>query len=180
MGCDIHGFVEFRDKDDKRDEPFWQSFSEQLNLGRNYGVFGYLTNGSVRYDPNLEFGIDPKGLPKDNLSYDVQNACRLYISKDGEGDNETTMERALRYNEQYGCKLYYSERDKEKPLFVDNPDFHSHSWLSLTEYEMLIDEMKKKEDEDVYINVQFLAVLDLMKSLENNRMKTRFVFWFDN
>lgn len=143
-------------------------------------MFGYLTNGIVRYDPNLKFGIDPKGLPKDNLSYDVQNACRLYITEKGEGDNETTMENALKYNEKYGCKLYYSERDKEKPLFVDSPDLHSHSWLSLTEYEMLIDEMKKNEDEDVYVNVQFLAVLDLMKSLENNGMKTRFVFWFDN
>lgn len=143
-------------------------------------MFGYLTNGSVRYDPNLEFGIDPKGLPEGKLSYDVQNEYRLYITEDGEGDNETTMERALNYNERYGCKLHYSDRDKEKPLFVDSPDLHSHSWLSLDEYEMLIDEMKKKEDVDVYVGVIWLAVLDLMKSLENNGMKTRFVFWFDN
>lgn len=143
-------------------------------------VFGYLTNGRVRYEPSLEFGVDPKGLPEGALSYTVKNASRLYISEDGEGENETTMEKALKYNQQYRCKLYYNDRDKEKPVYVDHPDFHSHSWLSLTEYEMLIDEMKKNEDEDVYVGVDYLAVLDLMKSLENNGMKTRFIFWFDN
>jgi hypothetical protein len=138
MGCDIHGFIEYRSKDDKRDEPIWNAVSEELSLGRNYNVFGYLTDGQVRYNPELEFGVRPKGLPKGNLSFEVREA---------NGDDE--------YN-------------------------HSHSWLSLNEYEMLIEEMLKSEDEDVFVGTDYHLVLDIMKSLDNRGMVPRFVFWFDS
>lgn len=138
MGCDIHGFIEYRDKDDKRDEPNWNSVSvDELSLGRNYNVFGYLTDGQVRYDPELKFGVHPKGLPKGNMSWEV--------------------------NEQY----------KEG-------DVHTPSWLSLNEYEMLIEEMLKNEDEDVYVGIDYHLVLDIMKALDNRGMVPRFVFWFDS
>ena len=137
MGCDIHGFIEYRSKDDKRDEPHWHAVSEELNLGRNYNVFGYLTDGAVRYDPNLEFGVPPKGIPKGNLSFEVKEA---------------------------------SEED----------GYHSHSWLSFNEYEMLIEEMLKNEDEDVVVGTDYHLVLDIMKALDGRGMVPRFVFWFDS
>ena len=137
MGCDIHGYIEYRDKDDKRDEPHWYSVSEELSLGRNYNLFGYLTDGIVRYDPELKFGVHPKGIPKGVVSYEVREA--------------------------------YKEDDT-----------HTPSWLSLNEYEMLIEEMLKNEDEDVFIGTDYHLVLDIMKALDNRGMVPRFVFWFDS
>lgn len=136
MGCDIHGYIEYRSKDDKRDEPHWNSVSEELSLSRNYNVFGYLTDGQVRYDAELEFGIQPKGIPKGNLSYEVKESL---------GEDE-----------------------------------HSHSWLSMNEYEMIIEEMLKNEDEDVYVGTDYHLVLDIMKALDKRDMVSRFVFWFDS
>lgn len=73
MGCDIHLFIEYADKEDKRDDRTWSSFSYgQISLGRNYLMFGYLTDGMVRYDVDLKYGIKPRGVPnKGNLSFEV-------------------------------------------------------------------------------------------------------------
>jgi hypothetical protein len=69
MGCDIHVFLEYREVDDKREEPFWDCFlTSPAHLSRNYQLFGYLTNGEVRSDAELKYGISPRGLPP-NLSF---------------------------------------------------------------------------------------------------------------
>lgn len=67
MGCDINAFLEYSEN-----KEFWNTFADNIHLGRNYRMFGYLTNGSVRYDVELGFGlgIDPRGTPP-NPSYTV-------------------------------------------------------------------------------------------------------------
>lgn len=75
MGCDIHLYIEYANKDDKREEKMWESVSfGSINCPRDYRIFGYLTDGHIRYnDVNLKFGIEPRGLPVDKLSYQTQN-----------------------------------------------------------------------------------------------------------
>ena len=182
MGCDIHAFIEYRDKEDKREEAYWEAFSGELSLGRNYYMFGYLTNGNVRYGGvNLKFGVDPKGLPKDP-SYEIKNNSRLWITEKGEGDNETTLEKAEKWNKSLGCKIHYDHwNDKSKPSHVDHPDLHSHSWLSLKEYKMILDAaIKDQKKHHEWVNIQYKVIYDLMKSLDKNGMEVRLVFWFDN
>lgn len=183
MGADIHGYLEYRQKDDKnKDDPFWRSFCTKLILNRNYGMFGYLTNGKVRYDDALIDLFDPKGLPQ-NVGWLTSTDVRVWVTDDGKEENSCTVESALKWNKNYGCKLEYAHDDPTQVVAVDNPDWHTYSWLTLDEYKLVIKTIQKhakKKDTDLWIGVDYIALLDTMKSLEKNGMVTRFVFWFDN
>ena len=62
MGCDIHAFIEYKAQN------IWEAFSQELNLARNYAIFGALAN--VREKMKLK-PILPRGLPN-NLSIIVK------------------------------------------------------------------------------------------------------------
>lgn len=174
-------YLEYSQKNSKNPIKYWKSFGGSIGPGRNYYMFGHLTNGEVR-DETMAFddGIYPRGLPDDNLSYMVNDELRTYISEDGEGDNETTMETALKWNKKHGCKLYY-DNSGNTPIFVDSPDWHSKSWLTLSEYETILTRAKENcNSENDYINFEYNVILDTMKSLESHGQETRLVFWFDN
>ena len=73
MGCDIHAFIEYREKDKN-----WQGFSYQdINLGRHYGIFACLAGVRDYWDTDHP---EPKGLPDDMCSY-TKSEFLLYISK---------------------------------------------------------------------------------------------------
>lgn len=59
------------------DKELWLTYADRIHLGRNYRMFGYLTNGIVRYAVDMENGVDSRGLPK-NLSYGVQDELDKY------------------------------------------------------------------------------------------------------
>lgn len=174
-------FVEYR-KDDwknyKTDTPYWFSFGEEINPGRNYFMFGALTNGVVRNRSNIKTKIDPRGLPG-NLSYDTDYANKLYVCFGSEGENMCTKEMALKWNETYNSKLYYnSEGDI---ISVDCPDWHSHSWLTFKEYSEILKEAKRKVKKEGYgIGINYTIIEQIMKTYEKNGYQTRLVFWFDN
>lgn len=167
MGCDIHAFIEFKPKE----YDYWDSFGGELNLGRNYEMFGFLTDGEVRSGDSLKSSIPPRGIPDGKLSWDVDDSLKLYITEDGKGEHETTLEDAQRWR----GKIY---NDKDgKPYMVDHPDWHTHSWLTYKEFKSILDEMKRKRI-DVY--TPYKAVLSVMKTFEEEKYLTRLVFWFDN
>ena len=63
---------------------------------------------------------------------------------------------------------------------VTHPDWHSHSWLNIKEYEeSLLYVLKLLEKEEHWL-VEYFAILASMKELENRECETRVVFWFDN
>lgn len=181
MGCDIHMYLEHTKKENNRPEKYWSSFGGRLNPGRNYYLFGFLTNGRVRYEPTCDGLIDVKGIPDGDISYHTNGDLYMYISDDGKGDNETTMEKALKWNKEYGCKLKYGH-DGVTPVFVECPDWHSKTWLTMTEYEMILNKAIECDPKDGwdYIGFEYQVVLDLMKSLESHGRETRLVIWFDN
>jgi len=176
MGCDIHAFVEY--KENYEEDSYWRAFSDEISLGRNYFMFGCLTNGHVRYRIRLKSGIDPKGLPS-GVSWEVNDSNTLYISDDGEGGREVTMKTALKWAKEHNKKFIYDSQ--KSPIRIENPDYHTHSWLTVSEYEAIVKEaqkISKKKDEGV--NVMYLIILDLMKSMLKRGIETRLVFWFDN
>lgn len=188
MGADIHMYVEYTYKKDierykkeikenKKDirKPYVHSFCDHLNPGRNYLLFGCLSDG-VRTD--VDGAFEPKGpLSKDESGYMSHCDNILYITETGEGEGECTLEQAL----SWGKEITYLDYEKTKPVYTQHPDWHSHSWLSLKEYTQAIELFNKNKDSDDYnVGIEYLAVRDLMKSLKKNGAIPRIVFWFDN
>ena len=169
MGADIHAFVEFKEKNVKYD--YWDCFGDEINLGRNYDMFGYLTDGLVRSSEVLKCGIEPRGLPEGKLSWDVMRRARLKITEDGCGENEVTLEKAKKW----GVKIYNDSNGN--PCEVDHPDWHNHSWLSYKELKAILSEIRRKR---IGVGTAYKAVLAVMKTYEDDKYDTRLVFWFDN
>ena len=188
MGADIHMYVEYVYKSDverykkelkekKEDirKPYVHSFGDELNPGRNYCMFGCLAKG-VRED--IDEAIEPKGLPsEDQLGYMSMWGNRVYITENGDGDGECTIGQAIKW-EEYGRKITYRD---DKPIYVENPDFHSYTWLTLKEYQ---EALKLYQKNSVFrfdgVPIEYQAVLDLMKSFKKNGAIPKIVFWFDN
>lgn len=187
MGADIHMYVEYSYKSDfkryKKElkenketakKPYVYSFGNQINPGRNYCMFGCLANG-VRDD--IEGSISPKGLPsEDEIGYMSMFDNRLYITEDGDGDNECTLIDAKVW-EKYGRKIIYRN---DVPIFVEHPDWHSHTWLTLSEYKKALDLYKKNSNFGGKIPLEYQVILDIMKSINKNGGIPKIVFWFDN
>ena len=190
MGCDIHMYFEYTDnetleksKKGKKNgngeviKPYWCDLGGGINPGRNYAMFGFLSKG-VRSD--FDNGFEPKGLPPfDDLGYSSRNDSVCYISDDGQGDHETTLERALSWAANDPSKLHYRG---DKPTWVDHPDWHSHNWLTTAEYEQAINNYIEyyKTEEDFGVPAEYGAMLAAMQYLEKNGYTARVVFWFDN
>lgn len=174
MGADIHMYVQYGTKG--RD--YWSGFGGRINPGRNYAMFGILAGVRREFPESFE----PKGLPSHELSYQCNGDLYLYITKDGEGEGETTMEKALEWNKTYRCKLV-NDRDG-KPIKVMHPDMHSHSWMNVKELSKAYRtyfKMVKKEFGTGSVPAEYKAILDVMKSLEKNGdYIAEVVFWFDN
>jgi hypothetical protein len=190
MGADIHMYVEYRNKkqakerDAKGEKPYWMAYGRQVNPGRNYVMFAILA--SVRGDYPESF--QPKGkLPKDHMSWTTSGDAYMYIydkkdeGKDWEGF--VTLKKAKEW-EKYGCKII--NRPDGTPAFVEHPDFHSHSWMSIEEleqaYKIYTEKASKQWGEEITRpHVEWMALLASMKALEgDDENEVRVVFWFDN
>ena len=205
MGCDLHLYVEYTDKEtlekekngdlNGRNEPikaYWSNFGGRMNPGRNYWMFGVLSKG-VRTD--FDDGFEPKGIPDfDSLGYVSRNDYTMYITdnKDDEERN-TTLSQAIKWSTGAypSSTLYYRNPTDDKPTWVSDPDWHSASWLSTEEYEKAIqiykDICRKANQTNPEYNPieeaiipEYDAILAAMKSLESNGKVCRVVFWFDN
>lgn len=162
MGCDIHGYIEYEDWKDEEGKVHRGCFGGG-RINRDYRMFALLAG--VRGDGCI---YKPRGIPKE-LSYKVFEEFHIYISNEyPEGEGNTSPELAAKW-----VKSGYSEYVSEK--YVTNPDWHTPSWLSVEEYENVL-EARKRMDNGWFINQKWYAILAAMKALKN----ARFVFWFDN
>lgn len=172
MGCDIHMYIEYAKKeDDSSKEIRWRDFGGRINPGRNYRLFGIMSAG-VRTDS--EFNYEAKGIP-DGLAYASRNDHLMYIS-DKENDEYVTLELARSW-EKYGCKIINDSNGN--PTWVENPDHHSHSWLTTDEYEKAL-KFYNDNAEPGWVEPEYEAVLASMKRFEELGYNSRIVFWFDN
>lgn len=194
MGCDIHMYIEYANKKrleetrkkkaegDTEAREYWRSFGGRMNPGRDYWMFGILSQGVRSDNPN---GFPPKGrLDRDELSWGTAEDDYLYIVDEGRepGDNETTLERALKWaSGRFPETLVYRDG---KPRFVSHPDWHSHSWLTPAEYKKALELYQADCDKQGYgykVPSEYKAILAALESLESNgENEARVVFWFDN
>lgn len=172
MGCDIHMYVEYRDKR----SDYWMGFGGRINPGRNYGMFGVLAGVRGHFKDSFA----PKGINNLTLGYQCSDDYYLYITENGKGDNETTLENAYEWNKRYGCELKFMG---EKPYKVQHPDWHSHSWMNVKELTKAFNIYKKIEKEEYgsgSVPIEYKVILNIMKTLEKGGYESRVVFWFDN
>jgi len=163
MGCDIHCYVEYRRPEWTQD--FWNGFGGRINPGRNYEMFGRMADVRGSGPPVVE----QRGIPE-KLGWAARNDWYLFITEHP-GDGYVTHETALRYAS-YGRKIV---EQNGKPTWVEHPDWHTPSWLTIEEYEAALTRESGWPPQDEY-----WAVLAAMKCLRDRGNDVRLVFWFDN
>lgn len=165
MGCDIHAYVEYKNKESGSQ---WSSFGDRINPGRNYHLFGMLAD--VRNYEEVTPVASGRGMPDDAAwGTKVDNEIRI---SDHDGDGCCTLDQAMHYSKAYECRIVLD--DNGKPRAVTHPDWHSHSWCTPDELELVLRKLG-----DTY-DVEYRALLAAMRSLENDGNIVRLVFWFDN
>lgn len=204
MGCDIHIYIEYRNRKVEFDgyKHNWSSHGGRINPGRNYALFALMSD--VRNYDELPVSISPRGMP-DDAAYHATYDSRMYISEDC-GENNVKMERAEAWVTSGSSKFIYGKDGN--PVWVTNPDWHSHSWLTTSEFENILNKYleletgwhneRVKEHEQfvkrqnvkpeswayeppsMNIEPRYQVVLASMKRFEELGYDARIVFWFDN
>lgn len=141
MGCDIHVYPEYRFKGDTENNE-WSGFGGRINPGRNYLMFSIMAG--VRGKTVL---FSPRGLPED-IGWEAENDNYVYIS-DSKNENFVDAKKAAEWVK-YGS--HYKNGYEGKPTWVSHPDWHSHSWLTCSEFKQVLDkyfELEQKEWEEL-------------------------------
>lgn len=188
MGADIHMYVEYRNKkraqEDKKEgrKPYWFNYSDRVNPGRNYTMFGILASVRGQYEDSFE----PKGsLPIDEMGWCSRHDNFLYIREGVKDhvDNSVTLETAQKYAG-WGRKIINDQEGN--PVFVEHPDWHSHTWMSIEELKEAYARYCRHatvewEEKITKPPVEWMALLASMEALEDDgENEVRVVFWFDN
>jgi hypothetical protein len=207
MGCDIHLYIEYKSKKPQYDgrESTWHSFGKSINPGRNYAMFGLMANVRNCYsDGKLPVLVEPRGMPED-AGYTATDDNRIYISET-ESEDYVCMETAKRWVNS-GSSKFINDNDGN-PTWVTQPDWHSHSWLTTSEFESVLNKYleletgwhkvrveehnKMVERENIQPDSwayappsmvdepEYQVVLASLKWFEELGYDARVVFWFDN
>jgi hypothetical protein len=198
MGCDIHLYIEYKSKDAQK----WNSFGGRINPGRNYTLFTLMA-GVRCYDTMMEY-IKPRGMPE-NCGYYSTGDNQLYISET-KTEECVLMSDAQRWVDNGSSKFIFNQNGQI--TWVTHPDWHSHSWLTTTEFENVLKKYFELEAEYHKIRIiehqkmvssldikkdswmynpplmnnepQYQVILASMKAFEDIGYDVRIVFWFDN
>ena len=166
MGCDAHMYVEYKNKESNNKN--WTSFGNRINPGRNYWMFGLIAGVRSEFIESY----NAKGIPID-LAYSASSDFKLFICNEPE-PGCCTLDDAKRY-QSYGRKIEY--RDGE-PIFVEHPDWHTPTWLTIEEFENVITTHNKMDY--AHKEPEYEAILSAMKKLEEFNNEVRIIIWFDN
>jgi len=164
MGCDIHCYIEYR-----REGGSWDSFGGEISPGRCYDLFELLAG--VRGSKEKAV-VPPRGMPGDP-AFRADLDHKFLISTGG-GDGHTTPEMAARYVKDCGAK--YIMGGPGVIGWVTNPDFHTHSWLTVEELREVLIQYHRLASECP----EYHAMLAAMMMFERSGCESRLVFWFDN
>lgn len=136
MGCDIHAYIEYFSKEDYRNNSskcFVDTFSGELDFGRNYVLFGLLAGVRSLSAPIFS----PRGLPvTPSISFVCDAQYYTHVLDDELFNNTGT--RILSYTSRhiisrteaesaianYGAKYANAEKSK-----LENYSYHTPSWL---------------------------------------------------
>lgn len=161
MGCDIHAFIERKTNEN------WRMFAK-LNLNRDYRLFASLADVRNCYD--IACPTKPKGLPAD-LSWRVKDACTLFVVDEEEADRGYVTKLEADEWLRRGISVMMEEKR------ISNPDWHTPSWLILSEINKAHAEyIEKTGHTDGELSTIAVMLEELGKAYDGARL----VFWFDN
>lgn len=178
MGTDIHLYMEYSQKNDKRSDKYWANFGGRFSMGRDYELFGIIAGLRTTEDTKH---IPLRGVPE-NMGYETREDWWLYIVAD---DDESKESREARFSDAMRwagidddkCKPGRSAikvDDKGIPTYVQHPDWHSATWLTVEELEVYL--WRKNE----LMDARYKAILAAANSFIASEYDVRFVLWFDN
>ena len=157
MGCDIHLRIEKR----KRVNPYPNDRHEWYNVGiygefssRIYGMFARMANVRT-YGDKYKVQFEPRGLPDDLTDWATCESFYLYVTNNKE---------AAEWGEHYCLK----ERAEQ---WVEDPDHHSHSWLTTQELRQCFDDCFKEDDGTYCLNsdyAEWLGIVSLCEGIESD------------
>ncbi len=163
MGCDIHLYVEYRKGYDA-----WDNFGLRFNPGRDYWLFSRLAG--VRETEGHPCVFPVRGMPTDP-AFQTRIENRLYVTDEVGEENSCTKQEA----ELWVSKGFSKYTDERRDV-ITHPDWHSHSHLTLFEFE----KASRVLDTPEILSDEYVALHAAMKSLEKSGYQVRVVFWFDN
>lgn len=185
MGCDIHMYIEYTNKKRKEENlnegitPYWFNFGAKINPGRNYIMFAVLAGVRGRYKDSFE----RKGrIPINQLSWSSKDDFYIYVSENPvEFQYSVTLEQAKKWGE----RGYEIIEHNGKPSWVENPDLHTHTWMSSDELEKAFEIYKvhatAEWETEIDVPLEYKAILSVMRTLEGEgENEVRVVFCFDN
>ena len=205
MGCDIHPYIEYYDKE--KDQAH---FIGEVHISRDYLLFSLMAG--VRSNPDEKPVSYPKGLPS-KLSWQTERKFYLFVlEEDTDEDGCCSSEDAERWVGQ-GSSWYLDEAKR----LVSNPDWHSETWLSIEELEEvqrrymdseiedydgmmkqikqirgsdLSETEKERKSNELYwsklplvkrgIHNGLQATIEAMRVFRTETCEPRLVIWFDN
>lgn len=202
MGCDIHTHIEYKrfinneekwvcadhfalnpyydiDEDDKY-------YTVEVCGNRDYGLFATLAN--VRNYGNTEYIDEPRGLPEDTCeeikaSYSAwecdAHSCSYFTLKEliDFYNKNGKLKRSGLISKENAKKLDEQNIEPNEWCQMTNLDYVHREWeVENTSLKHLIDEIKRRADEDNFIYDFEWERGETPKRIE----KIRFVFWFDN
>ena len=186
MGADIHTFIEYayvRESDDERPES-WYSFGGRINPSRDYEMFALLAN--VRGIGAL---YPPRGVP-DQLSWTTRDAFYMTVLHEPRLDfannplpaeeGEVSAETAAGWVARGYSRYEGTDPTTGRPLRITHPDWHSPSWLTLSEFDRVL-AAHKRNTIGGRVHPGWLALRAALKAFDDAPgFKARLVFWFDN
>ena len=134
MGCDIHAYIEMYSKRDSLSSTgCWvHCFAENVGIGRDYRLFGLLAN--VR-SPS-PFNLSAKGIPNTpQLSFTCASNYYLTVC-DGERTKGVCYDFGRCVSREEAERLIQNKQSfyiDDKKTCIQNPDWHSATYLSLSE-----------------------------------------------
>lgn len=166
MGCDIHCYIEYK----QAGREGWSGFGGRINPGRHYGIFAKFAD--VRNNYGITPIAAPRGLPE-NCDHSTRSENQLYITEsDGEGfAKPASAERWVKS----GDSEYVNDREG-KPTWVTHPGWHSHSWLTASEIEAALADPKVEASHEI----EYRAIVAVLRYFDSAGCLGRLVFWFDN
>lgn len=199
MGCDIHVFIEKRNK--KTDKEFTLDFSKHMH--RDYELF-YGLAGVRAGSATVDAGI-PKGFPASDASSEVlMSYARQVVPDDSKylqsgyysnrvisksEFDKTVKQWSFDFpNWDPVLEVVKTKYVREENTWVEKVnkylphlDWHTPSWVSPTELRDLLDALSTRGPERAYSLEYWYGLLGYMEGTEKVGMsEVRMVFWFDN
>ena len=166
MGCDIHVYLEYKNRDQSGWNKDWNTLAfDGLFIQRDYTLFALMAN--VRNYDNITPVSEQKGIPSD-INWATKNRYYLHI-------DSKHLDLAKKWVNSGQSTILDAEggREVREGDFISSPDWHNASYMDIKEVRAVNKRLP-------HGNASFKAVIGAMGALERAGYESRIVFFFDN